>query len=238
MRAILTYHSIDRSNSVISVSPETFERHVRWLTSGRVAVTSIEDLLKLPAATDAVAVTFDDGFVNFREIAAPRLLGAGLPVTLFVVGGFVGTSNSWNGHPDRGVPLLPLLDWPALARLREQGVVLGSHSLRHTDLTHLGRAAVEVETCRSMDIIEQETGVRPTIFAYPYGRRSNMVVEIVARQFDLACTTQFEMITDRTERARLPRLDMYYFRQVGRLETWGSGELSRYLKVRRRLRQL
>ena len=40
MRAILTYHSIDESGSPISVDPDAFRRHVRWLASGRVRVTT------------------------------------------------------------------------------------------------------------------------------------------------------------------------------------------------------
>ena len=85
MRAILMYHSIDTSGSTVSCHPDAFDRHVRWLSSGRVAVTSIEGLLALPSSMDAVAITFDDGFVNFRDIAAPRLLANGLTSTVFVV---------------------------------------------------------------------------------------------------------------------------------------------------------
>src|SRR5262245_46283197 len=120
MRAILTYHSIDDSGSPISVRPDAFERHVEWLASGLVRVTTMERLLEVPASEHAVAITFDDGFENFRDVAAPRLLAHGFPVTLFVVSGRIGRTNSWGGCREPGIPELPLLDWPALRRLQEQ----------------------------------------------------------------------------------------------------------------------
>ncbi len=238
MRAILTYHSIDPSGSAISVHPDTFAQHVRWLTSGRVTVTTIDDLVGLPATVDAVAITFDDGFVNFREVAAPRLLAAGLPVTLFVVGDRVGTTNAWDGCPDRGIPHLPLLDWPALARLQEMGVVLGAHSRSHTDLTRLNQTAVEDEVHGSRDVIERETGRRPSAFAYPYGRLNDTVAGIVADAFSYACTTEFRTLDDVAASIRLPRLDMYYLKRKRRLESWGSAEFRRFVRIRRQVRRL
>ena len=69
MKAILTYHSIDPSGSPISVSPDAFEAHVRWLSTGRVRVVPLEELGQLSADVDAVAITFDDGFENFSTHA-------------------------------------------------------------------------------------------------------------------------------------------------------------------------
>jgi peptidoglycan/xylan/chitin deacetylase (PgdA/CDA1 family) len=238
MRAILTYHSIDPSGSAISVHQDAFEQHIAWLTSGRVAVTTVEDLIGLPATADAVAITFDDGFVNFREVAAPRLLASGLPVTLFVVGDRVGMTNAWGGHPVRGIPHLPLLDWPALARLQEMGVILGAHSLSHVDLTRLDRMAVEDEVRGSGDVIERETGVRPSTFAYPYGRLNDTVADIVAGTFRYACTTEFRTLDDVPVSVQLPRLDMYYLTRMGRLDSWGSVEFRRFVKMRHRVRQV
>ena len=56
MRAILTYHSIDESGSPISVAPAAFRRHVEWLASGRVRVVSLEEIVRLNDAVDAVAL--------------------------------------------------------------------------------------------------------------------------------------------------------------------------------------
>src|SRR5690606_36506277 len=96
MKAILTYHSVDPSGSPISIDRDAFRAHVRWLASGPIRVVDLDVLIALPPETDAVSLTFDDGFENFASTAWPLLLDHGLPVTLFVVTGFVGRSNTWD----------------------------------------------------------------------------------------------------------------------------------------------
>lgn len=234
MRAILTYHSIDDSGSPISVPASVFAEHAAWLRSGQVRVTSIPDLLTLPPAADAVAVTFDDGFCNFAAEAAPRLHG--LPVTLFVVTEHVGRTNQWGGRPQHGIPTLPLLDWPTLRRLAESGVTLGAHSHTHPDLTALSADAVADELTGCADRLVSETGTAPDVFAYPYGSLSPATTSAVAARFKWACTTELRPLRARERHAELPRLDMYYFRQPGRLASWGTARFHAFLTARRFLR--
>jgi peptidoglycan/xylan/chitin deacetylase (PgdA/CDA1 family) len=238
MRAILTYHSIDTSGSPVSCHPAVFDRHIRWLSSGRVRVTSIETLLALPESVDAVAITFDDAFVNFRDLAAPRLLENGLPSTLFVVSDEAGRTNAWGGRRQRGIPALPLLDWATLARLHEQGVTLGSHSRTHPDLTELSEARIEDEVSGSAERIARETGVRPVTFAYPYGRVDARSAAIVERTFAYACTTEFRVLESTASAARLPRLDAFYFQQTGQLESWGTSAFETFVSRRHYLRRV
>jgi peptidoglycan/xylan/chitin deacetylase (PgdA/CDA1 family) len=235
MRAILMYHSIDTSGSTVSCHPDTFDRHVRWLSSGRVEVTSIEGLLALPPSADAVAITFDDGFVNFRDIAAPRLLAHGLTSTVYVVSELAGRTNTWDLREPH-IPQQPLLDWPALARLREQGVMLGSHSRTHANLNTLSRDEIEEEVCGSMEIIERETGARPSTFAYPYGRVNAQAAAIVERVCRHACTTEFRLLHAGARLARLPRLDAFYLQEPGLLESWGTRRFETFIRRRQRQR--
>lgn len=44
----------------------------------------------------AVSITFDDGYANNRELAAPILKRRGIPATIFVATGFVGRGRMWN----------------------------------------------------------------------------------------------------------------------------------------------
>lgn len=235
MRAILTYHSIDDSESPISVRPSVFAQHVEWLRSGRVRVTSIPELLAMPPDADAVALTFDDGFCNFATEAAPRL--GGLPVTLFVVTDYVGGSNDWRGHGAARVPTLPLLDWPALGRLAESGVTLGAHSRTHPDLTTLSPAAVRDEVSGSAHRLRAETGLTAELFAYPYGRMTPVVAAAVTGAFRWACTTELRGLRLSERPAELPRLDMYFLRQPGQIEGWGTPTFHAYLACRRILRR-
>ena len=238
MRAVLTYHSIDSSGSPISCSPETFERHVAWLAGGRVRVTTVDDLLTLPDTVDAVALTFDDGFVNFRDEAAPRLREQGFPATLFVVAGRVGQTNSWDDGPDRVSPEMPLLDWPDLIRLQEQGFSLGAHSVTHRSLPDLSPAEIADEVQGCAELIERNTGHKPAGFAYPFGHRNTVSSDIVSRTFQWACTTEFQPVTIESQPLALPRLDMYYFESPGSLDDWGTPWFKARLRLRHGLRSV
>lgn len=240
MKAILTYHSIDPSESVISVSEEIFRRHVAWLASGRVRVTTIDELLRLPESADAVALTFDDGMQNFADVAAPLLSARALPATVFVVADHVGKTNAWGGVGDPGVPTLPLLKWEDLGRLAEQGVTLGAHSRTHPRLATMAPGALADEICGAATLIERHTGVGPFGFAYPYGSVTDAAASLVGAYYRWGCTTELRPLRPLEDAARLPRLDMFYFRQPGRLESWGTTRFDYYVKLRshaRRLRQ-
>ena len=237
MKAVLTYHSIDDSGSPISVHPSAFTRHVRWLASGQVKVTSLEDLLRLPPGSDAVAVTFDDGFENFSTRAAPLLIAHGLPATLFVVTDRAGTTNAWDQHPPPGIPILPLLGWAALERLAASGIGIGAHSRTHRDLTRLDGAALDDEIYGSADQCRSRLGFAPTAFAYPYGRISHAAAVRVSSAFACGCTTELRTLDLPYDAALLPRLDMYYFHQPQRLESWGTEAFARYVRLRRQARR-
>lgn len=236
MRAILTYHSIDRSGSVISMSPETFRRHAEWLAGSGVAVTALDELVSHPGSGPAVALTFDDAFANFATEAWPVLDSLGLPVTLFVPSGHVGGRNAWE---DGGsLPVLPLLDWEALARLAEQGVRLGAHGHTHVDMRRTSAEELATELDLPRRRIEAETGFAAVTVAYPYGGVDDRVAREARKRYGLGVTTDFALLEAGADPARLPRLDAWYFREPGRLERFGTPPFARFVGIRRRLRRV
>jgi peptidoglycan/xylan/chitin deacetylase (PgdA/CDA1 family) len=237
VHAILTYHSIDPSGSPISVAPEEFQGHVRWLTSGRVRVVPLAELPVVPEGQDAVALTFDDGFANFGEIAAPLLVTHGLPATVFVVAGHAGGSNAWRGRSDARVPTLPLLDWDALGRLTEAGVTLGAHTRSHPHLTQLPASQRSDELLGAAATIRERTGQAADQFAYPYGDLNGEVVEAVRPLYRVAVTTALRVLGPREDMVQLPRLDMFYLRTPGALEAWGTERFKRALWFRAQARR-
>ena len=222
MKAILTYHSIDDSGSVISIDEQTFRLHVRWLASGRVRVLPLDQLVDASGDDDAIAITFDDGLESFGRIAAPLLHEHGLSATLFVVSDAVGTNNVWRGHGDPGIPRFPLLDWSALQRVLALGMTVGAHTCTHPDLSTMDASRLESEIVRSRTRLEEALEVRVTTFAYPYGSVSAAARDVVAREFRYGVTTRLATLGAHDEPALLPRLDSYYFRSPGTLEAWGS----------------
>jgi peptidoglycan/xylan/chitin deacetylase (PgdA/CDA1 family) len=238
VRAILTYHSIDPSRSPISLDERSFRAHVAWLAAREVQAVPLDWILKVPDARDAVALTFDDGFVNFAEAAWPLLAHNDLPVTLFVVTQRAGTDNRWDGRPRRGVPTLPLLDWDGVCRLVEKGLSLGSHSRTHPDLTRVSDTQLADEIEGSAEDLARRTGVRPTAFCYPYGRLDERIASAVGKVYQHACTTELRVLGQAPQALRLPRLDAHYYRSAARLRAWGSGGFRRRLWLRATARRL
>ena len=222
MKAILTYHSVDETGSVISIDERTFRRHAAWLASGRVRVVPLDVLPSLGDDVDAIAITFDDGLETFGRIAAPVLRDHDLPVTLFVVSDAVGSTNVWRGRRDAGIPVLPLLGWDALARLAANGVSIGAHTCTHLDLAAAAPDAGEREIAQSKARITRELGVDVTTFAYPYGSVGVAARDVVAREFRYGVTTRLALLSPHDDPALLPRLDSYYLRAAGALEAWGT----------------
>lgn len=235
MRAVLTYHSIDASGSPVSVSPELFRAHVRWLVSGRVRVVPLAELIDVNPVEDAVSLTFDDALVTFGDLGAPLLAELGLPVTTFVVSDRVGLTNAWSGQvADRSVPTLELMDWRRLKALVRLGVEMGAHTRTHPDLTRVDDGRLEDEIMGSAERIETELGRRPRCFAYPYGALDERAVAWARKTYQVAVTTEFAPLPGAgIDRHRVPRLDMVYFRDPRRLESWGSRGFKAYLALRR-----
>jgi peptidoglycan/xylan/chitin deacetylase (PgdA/CDA1 family) len=226
MRATLTYHAVDDSRSPIAVTPAAFDAHVRWLTSGRVQVLDLDRLQAHPdTGPDAVALTFDDGFRGVRE-PIRRLRALGLPVTLFVVTGRVGTTNAWNGRDDPHVPTLPLMDWADLDRLAAEGVTFGAHTRRHQPLSQCSPEQQDDELAGCQADLASRFGANVEHFAYPYGDVDDAVASRVARVYRYGHTTEFRARRTSDVPMRLPRLDMFYFQAPGALESWGSARFA------------
>jgi peptidoglycan/xylan/chitin deacetylase (PgdA/CDA1 family) len=239
MRAILMYHSIDSTGSAISVTAEAFRRHVRWLASAQVRVVDVAELLELPAEDEAVALTFDDGFESFGALAAPLLEEHGFTATVFVVSQRVGTTNAW--EPAGGsIPNLALMGWDELGRLAERGFQVGAHTRTHPRLTDVSDDRMRDEVAGSAEDIATELGVLPLAFAYPYGACDEAVEAVAGDSFPLACSTDLDVLGEPSRRTRLPRLDMYYYRDPARLDAWGTRRFQWHLTARqagRKLRQ-
>ena len=239
MRAVLTYHSIDPSDSPVSVSPDEFERQMTWLVEDGPPVVSVGELLAMGPEADAIALSFDDAFENFRTVALPVLRDLDLPITLGVVTEHVGTTNRWGGRDQAGIPTLPLMDWDGLAEALDSKVVeIANHTRTHPHLPTLDRDALHDEVEGARDELRARLGVETETFVYPYGELSETVVQVVSGGYSRALTTRLDAVPSRLDPLRVPRVDMFYFRRPGQLQTWGTPRFRMRLGARRLLRSL
>jgi peptidoglycan/xylan/chitin deacetylase (PgdA/CDA1 family) len=241
---ILTYHSLDDSGSIISVSPTAFRAHMQALRDKGFAGIALGRLLdawdgraSLPARP--VVLTFDDAFRNFAETARPILDSIGFGATVFAVAGRCGGTNDWPGQLAR-VPRLPLLSESELRDLAGAGFEIGSHGLTHAALDGLPPAEAEREVVGSKRALEDALGRSVEVLAYPYGTSGAGVRALAAAHYRASCGVEMAVARATHDRHALPRIDVYYLRRPGFFRTLGTPLGRGYLALRgagRRLRR-
>ncbi|NNM20031.1 MAG: polysaccharide deacetylase family protein [Gammaproteobacteria bacterium] len=236
MKAIITFHSIDNSGSVLSYPPKAFSCFMEALQESDLPVLGLDDLLQANTKR-GIAITFDDGMRSLHKDALPILRDHAAPAHLYLTTGAVGNTNRWPTQPG-GAPVFDMLSWDEIEQLHGAGVSIESHTHSHPDMRDLDNAAMEQE-CETADtLIEKRIGRRPGYFAYPYGYRNEQACDFVRRRYKAAVTTELGTLDGKEDSAKLPRLDSYYLR-AGWMQRNLDSSLSRaYLSLRGWLRIL
>jgi peptidoglycan/xylan/chitin deacetylase (PgdA/CDA1 family) len=238
--AVLTYHSIDRTGSVLSVSPEEFRAHVEAIAkSGRPVIPPSRLTAPFssapPVADGSFALTFDDGYASVAEHAAAVLEAHGFPYALFLVTSRVGLDNAWPSQPP-WVPRAPLMGWDIVAALASRDAEIGAHTRDHADLTLMPGPEAREQLESSAAEIRRRIGRDPRLFAYPGGRSTPAVRGMAAALFSASFSTRHARTTDADDRSDLPRVETFYFRDPGRFRRLFSPSLDLRLAARRALR--
>jgi peptidoglycan/xylan/chitin deacetylase (PgdA/CDA1 family) len=231
--AILAYHSLDDSGSVISTPPSLFKRQMEFLAGSGIPVAPLDQAIRQPGS---LAITFDDGFHNLLDHAIPLLDRLKLPATIFVVGDYCGRRNDWPSQPRRGIPDLPLLNWEELKGL-PGFISIGAHTMTHPDLSRLPPEECDFELSECQAQIERRLACRVRWLAYPYGASSAKVRTAAGEHFDLAVGTSMRFFSSRDDLLDLPRIDAYYLRDWFPLERLCTFPGSVYVRLRSLLRE-
>lgn len=238
---ILTYHSVSKGHSPLKISPALFADQMEWL-SRNTSVLPLPDLVEAlergaPLPQRSVALTFDDGFMDFYVEAAPILRKFRLHGTIFLPTSYCERTNAWPGQP-KWVEEQPLLTWRQIRELADQGFGFGSHSATHAALTDLDATDLESELITSRREIETRINRPVEYFAYPYGRWDSCVHEAARRQYRGACSTAAYFLTPGADLFALPRIDVYYLQYGPCFRSLFAARLQAYLALRRSIRRL
>jgi peptidoglycan/xylan/chitin deacetylase (PgdA/CDA1 family) len=179
-----------------------------------------------------VLITFDDAFLDFREIAHPILKSHGFSSVVFVPTGKLGGSEDWVGA---NTPPRPLMTWDQVVALAAEGVEFGGHGVTHPDLTAIAPDQRRIEIEAPGDELERRLG-RPTLsFAAPYGHVNAAVLSDLRRRYRLAFGTRFDRARRGDDPLDIPRIEMHYFRDLARWRQFLRGHQT-YFQARRLLR--
>lgn len=187
---IWMYHSVDDTTCDpygITVEPARLEQQMNWLRRRGLRGVGIAELLRAHAAgrgRNLVGLTFDDGYADFVAHALPVLRHHGFTATVFVLASRLDGVNGWD-------PLGPrkrLLCADSVRAVADAGMEVGSHGLRHRDLTRLSPAELRSEVLESRAALARVTDQPPPGFCYPYGRLDEQTVRAVrSAGYQYAC---------------------------------------------------
>lgn len=156
----------------LSVAPEQFAEHVRYLKDAGYATVTLDDLLYAltegrPLPPKPVILTFDDGYVDNYENAFPILREAGFTGTFFIMTDLV--TDEAAGY----------MTWPQVEEMSAAGQLFGSHgrqdhrSLKGRSLDYLVWVALG-----SKEAIEEHLGYHPRWVAYPSGEYDAQTIAV------------------------------------------------------------
>jgi peptidoglycan/xylan/chitin deacetylase (PgdA/CDA1 family) len=174
---VLTYHKVnDLQPNPITVPTRTFAMQMSLLAELGYQPVSLDAVIAHYVAgaalpRKAVLITFDDGYRDNLENAAPILLRHGYPAVIFIPTGFL----------DDGTPLPhetallelgvrnPTVRWSDFAALEASGLRIESHGVSHTRLSELDSEEVTRELVTSKQRLEERLGREVEAFAYIKG---------------------------------------------------------------------
>src|SRR4051794_41334711 len=143
-----------------------------------LGLTAALDRLTADPTAAVVAVTFDDGFLDFATDGVAVLAEVGAGATLYLAVGHLGQPAVWLGS--RAGDCSRLLTWAEIRALSGHNLEIGSHGLIHVPLDVLPASAVVKQVAAARDQLEQHVESPVPSFAYPHGYHTARTRRILA----------------------------------------------------------
>lgn len=203
---VLLYHSIGDRSWNGCVSPHKFEAQLAWIKSEHTPISYQQfrnwklSGQKLPEK--AVMVTFDDGYVDNLELAAPILKKYKVPATLFGLTKVVYQAKYLKND-------YPIMNFAQMTQLHTQyNWEIQSHSASHFNLTRLSQVKLKAQLKGSQNRLEQILHNRVDSISYPKGTYNLELIQQVKKYYRFGWTARPGTVTKHTSNYELPRIEV------------------------------
>lgn len=169
---VLMYHSISTvPNNSLCLPEKQFSEEIEWLSSQNHHCLTIEEFYSALVNNAAlpkkpILLTFDDGYSDNYKAALPILKKFNFKGTFFLIINSIGTER---------------MSWDQIKELVHEGNSIGSHSLKHPDLSILSAKQQEDEIITSKQKLEDNLGISINSFCFPSGRYNQTTLELLKK---------------------------------------------------------
>jgi peptidoglycan/xylan/chitin deacetylase (PgdA/CDA1 family) len=201
--ALQYHHVATNTPAVTSVTPDVFREHMEYLNEHHTvirlkdALEAIQQGNQLPQ--NAIAITFDDGYLNILENGHPILAEFNFPYTVFI-------------NPLSIAQRRDQLNWEQLKEMQPLAD-FANHTLDHLHL--LQRENDETQQAwlnrvmqnilEAEDILEQRLGYSYRWLAYPFGEYNEALQAALAKEGFVGFGQQSGVISAHSDFTALPR---------------------------------
>jgi peptidoglycan/xylan/chitin deacetylase (PgdA/CDA1 family) len=177
---VVAFHRVnDDSADSLTCRVSDFEQYCRFFRRSFEPIPLSEFVDRMEhgrSVAGTLAITFDDGYRDNFDNAAPILKRFDLPATFFIASGFMSTDHvAWWDQDLEPAP--PWMSWDELVELARMGFEIGAHTRTHVDLGRVKGEVAGAEIRGSKLDLESRLGIPVSLFAYPYGRMENFCEE-------------------------------------------------------------
>jgi peptidoglycan/xylan/chitin deacetylase (PgdA/CDA1 family) len=178
---VLMYHKVnDVEGNRMSMPTALFDEQMAQLNELGYSVVDLDAVLAhyadgAPLPDASVLITFDDGYRDNLEHAAPILVKYGYPAVQFVPLGYIGDPLPLPHEESlatRGI-LNRTVDWDELGELERAGVRIESHGISHRPLADLELDEAAREIVVSKLRLEERLGRPVRAFSYVKGSEAH-----------------------------------------------------------------
>lgn len=198
---VLMYHHINNhKGDMITVTPEIFEKQMRYLHKSGYKTLTTWELLSyingdLLLKEKAVLITFDDGWLDNYIYAYPILKKYGINAAIFIVANWIDEASEKKPSDHEHIPTHEesvllikqhqgskvVLNWDLIREMENSGLVeFYSHTQNHLKCHHLSENDLVTELTVSKRAIEEKLGRKCDFLSWPMGRYNDLTVRIAS----------------------------------------------------------
>ncbi len=176
---ILCYHGIldvPWGQANLFVKTNDFEEQMKYLNESGYTPIFASEIANAKQYKKPIIITFDDGYKDVYTNAFPILKKYNIKANIYIISGWINGDVYMSTADLKEMASSPLIE-------------VGSHTVSHKALATLGESQIEEEVKNSQENLQEVTGQKVDVIAYPTGSFDDRVINITKKYYKYGLST-------------------------------------------------